>query len=287
MLPPTGPLRPVDCPVCGSRAARVRYDGLAIGEERTRLLVCRSCGSGYISPRPVGDDLDRQYTDPDYLRYHYEELYLPIIDAVVEHTRCTVRVIEAFHAPGSLLDFGCGVGPVAAAAAGSGWKTLGFDVSPIAIETGRDLLGTEVVGTWDAVLASPLAPFDVVAAIEVVEHVEDPGAVIQLAMQALKPGGILVVSTPNFGSVERLRHGARWHAVLPATHILYLTASSLRGLLKGCGAEPLRVLHWGNLLGRLPASHSLVRRLGDPPGGPNLLAFARKPTECRRRLPIV
>ena len=267
----------VHCPICESPRRRVRYTGLRIAGTPTELVICRVCGTGYITPRAVGDDLERQYVDPDYLRYHYEELYLPIVPAVVEFTRKTVKVIEAFTDRGTLLDFGCGVGPLAAAARDAGWETLGFDVSPIAIEKGRELLGTTVVGDWQTVLDSALAPFDVVAVIEVVEHVERPHEVLRLALAALRPGGILVVSTPNLNSVMRLVKGRKWGPILPDTHIMYLTPTSLRRLISESGAAPLRVYTWGNEVGRLPFRRAILPRIPDPPGGPALLAVARKP----------
>lgn len=276
-MPPPSRLEATPCPVCGSSDARPRYTGLDISGLPTALVVCRGCSAGYISPRPVGDDLYRQYVDPDYLAYHYNELYLPTIPAVVEYTRRTVKIIEAFAKRGTLLDFGGGVGPLAAAAQDAGWQTAGYDVSPIASEKGREILGTRIIGDWDAVLASELAPFDVVAAIEVVEHVENPREVIRQAMSALRPGGLLVVSTPNFASLGRIAAGARWHAILPASHIVYFTPRALRRVLQECGARPIKIFSWGNDIGRLPWRQRLLRVVTDPPGGPNLLALARKP----------
>lgn len=269
-------LREVPCPVCASTWRRRRYGDLSLCGQSTALFRCRGCGSGYISPRLVGHDLTRQYTDEADQERYYREMYAPIVPRLVAGMDLTMRLLEGFTRPGTLLDYGAGAAPVAAAAAKRGWGALGYDVSPVAARFGREALGTRVLTDWDEVAASPLAPFDAVAMIEVIEHVEDPRATVRHALSVLRPGGTLMVSTPNYASLARLARGSRWRMILPEGHILYFTPRSLRRVLRECGTRPLMTLTWWNLLGRLPGPRLWSRWLRDPPGGHGLLAFARK-----------
>lgn len=268
-------LSEVACPLCGARSRRTRYRGLALAGATTGLHRCARCGVHYVSPRPTGAELERQYRDPDEQERYYREEYAPIVPAVTRHTDRTIRLLEAHQAPGTLLDYGGGAGVMAAAAARRGWRALGYDVSPAAARWGRELLGTEILDRLDAVRASPLAPFDAVAVVEVVEHVERPVELLREALSLLRPGGTLVVSTPNFASLARRRAGAAWGPIIPAAHIALYDPATLRRLLRAAGAEPLRVLTWWNELGRLPAPLRRLPWLRDPPGGHALLAFAR------------
>lgn len=264
-------LHEVPCALCGSWRRRRVHRDLHLDGAPTAMWRCGDCGSGYISPRWTGADLLRQYVDPDEQERYYREEYAPIVPGVVASTDRTIALLERFAPVGSLLDYGCGAGVVAAAAARRGWRSVGYDVSPVAARWGRELLDAEVVNDWDAVAAR--GPFAAVAMVEVIEHLERPLETVRHALSALRPGGVFAISTPNLASLAHLRRGAAWPVVYPEAHILYLTPRALRWALRRCGAEPLATLTWSNEVARLP----LPARLGlrDPPGGPALLAFAR------------
>jgi SAM-dependent methyltransferase len=55
------------------------------------------------------------------------------------------------------------------------------------------------------------ASFDVVASFQVIEHLFDPSAMLARAKAHLKPGGILVITTPNLDGIGARIMGARWH----------------------------------------------------------------------------
>jgi 2-polyprenyl-3-methyl-5-hydroxy-6-metoxy-1,4-benzoquinol methylase len=279
-----GAPREAPCPVCGSWSRRTVYGGLVLDATVTALHRCRVCRNRYISPRRTGDDLLHQYVDPKEQERYYREEYAPIVPAVVRNTGRTVRLLEAFTPPGTLLDYGSWVGVMAAAAAARGWHAIGFDVSPSAARWGRELLGTRVVDDWGKVVASDLAPFDVVALLEVVEHLEDPATVLRRALEVLRPGGTLVLSTPNFASLGRARRRERWPHIYPAQHILYFTPSTLRALMRDCGVRPLRTYTWSAEVARLSVLPRWPAVPPDPPGGPALLAFGRMPRAGREPL---
>jgi SAM-dependent methyltransferase len=85
-------------------------------------------------------------------------------------------------------------------------------------------------------LVGSLGAFDVVTAIEVVEHVVDPLAVLRQLRDLLKPGGLLFLTTGNADVAPR--EFARWSYVQPEIHVSYFTARALALALRQSGFEP-------------------------------------------------
>lgn len=104
--------------------------------------------------------------------------------------------------PGAmLLDLGCGGGLLAPHV--SGYRHVGVDLSASALEVAAQH-GIEPVRSDVADLPFDDAAFDVVAAGEIFEHVEDLDAAVAEATRVLRPGGTLVCDTINSTFFARL-----------------------------------------------------------------------------------
>jgi SAM-dependent methyltransferase len=95
---------------------------------------------------------------------------------------------------GTLVDLGAGQGALSAWADQAGFQTTAVDFN-------RGNFVADSINFVQANLNEPLpiddASFDVVAAIEVIEHLENSYALLREISRILKPGGYAVVSTPN------------------------------------------------------------------------------------------
>jgi 2-polyprenyl-6-hydroxyphenyl methylase/3-demethylubiquinone-9 3-methyltransferase len=102
----------------------------------------------------------------------------------------------------AILDIGCGAGIFTEPLARMGGALTGIDPSPQLVEAARvhaGRMGLAIdyrTGTAEELAASG-ARFDVVAALEVVEHVTDVPAFVATCASMVKPGGMLIVSTIN------------------------------------------------------------------------------------------
>jgi len=102
----------------------------------------------------------------------------------------------------TLLDIGCGGGLVAEPMSRLGFAVTAVDADDQAIAVARAHaeatgLSIDYRGTTAEALAEAGESFDVVLAMEVVEHVADVGLFVRLAAAMVKPGGLMVVATLN------------------------------------------------------------------------------------------
>jgi 2-polyprenyl-6-hydroxyphenyl methylase/3-demethylubiquinone-9 3-methyltransferase len=150
-----------------------------------------------------------------------------------------------------LLDIGCGGGLLSEPMARLGAAVTGIDASegtiPVArAHAARVGLGIDYRHTSaEALLAAGEDAFDVVLAMEVIEHVSDPAAFLAACAGLLRPGGLLLVSTLNrtarayLLAVLGAERVLRW---LPAgTHdwAKFVTPDELFRLMEGAGLAPV------------------------------------------------
>jgi SAM-dependent methyltransferase len=110
------------------------------------------------------------------------------------------RFIARLPAPAAVLDAGCGSGYGSAELAKTGASVTGADVSGEAVAYAREHFGAQGIRFVEAPCESlpfDAESFDLVTAFEVIEHLERWRELPAEANRVLKPGGALLVSTPN------------------------------------------------------------------------------------------
>lgn len=119
-----------------------------------------------------------------------------------------VDLVQA-HAPGArrVLDAGCGNGSLAAHLKARGYEVEGFDLSTSGIRLATETypgIPFRVASAYDDLRPLYPEPFDVVVSLEVVEHLFEPRVYVRRLRQVLRPGGLLVLSTPYHGWLKNV-----------------------------------------------------------------------------------
>ncbi len=101
----------------------------------------------------------------------------------------------------SVLEAGCGEGYGAAMMARHAARVVGVDYNAAALDLARQRhqapnLEYRAVNLLDLARQSP-GEFDVVTNFQVLEHLEDPAPFLTAAAACVKPGGVLILTTPN------------------------------------------------------------------------------------------
>lgn len=153
----------------------------------------------------------------------------------------------------SVLDLGCGDGLYLPALAARGANVWGVDRSAVALErASRAHPGAQLrqVGPDERIPLDDNA-VERVWCCDTLEHVVDTQTVLSEVRRVLRPGGRLLVVTPDHSVLKRLRialTGWEEHFDPFSPHLRFYTRGSLRHALLECGFEPPRVRRRGGAL---------------------------------------
>jgi len=225
--------RVATCDLCGDSSAN---HPVLFWKHNTPVVRCTTCGLIYANPRWKAEFLFGRYT-PDYWETYSEKISETAVDPQRNQAVYTppLSYLEMVRRNGRVLDVGCASGEFLAAAGARGWELYGVEPSPIGAAQAECVPGATIhTGTLDT---APWADayFDGVAFFEVIEHLQSPRAYIEKIGRLLRPGGMLVMSTPNIHSLAYYMLGRDWEVVGPNDHIYYFSPRTLERLLRSCG----------------------------------------------------
>jgi 2-polyprenyl-3-methyl-5-hydroxy-6-metoxy-1,4-benzoquinol methylase len=213
----------------------------AISKYPFRIVRCRRCRFVYVNPR-----LDEAATAKLYDSEYYKgEGFDPHVQYVQEYgsdNETNALVVEALKAygppPARVLDFGCGLGDLLRQATARGYRADGFEVSDYGRTFAREK-GFTVFGSHDEI---PSDTYDIVVAVEVIEHLFRPSASFRVIQRVLRPGGVLLYTTFNIDRfLIRFRLGlAKDHGyIVPEGHINFFSHSTAQRFFENAGFRGL------------------------------------------------
>jgi len=236
------------CPACGaeddSPAALLRgHDRLTAAPGEFSVVACASCGLAFTQPRLRPEDFATYYPET----YNAYEPNARPKASLGERIGALQRELLVRYGPyrevwrrgpGKLLDVGCGTGDLAAVFGRHGWQANGIEPSEQAAEHARGAGVAVVTGTL-ADAPWPEASFDAIVFNHSLEHIPDPAEALAQAARLLRPGGLLAIAVPNFGSWHRRLFGSAWFQLDLPRHLQHFDRASLAGLVRRAGLRPV------------------------------------------------
>jgi 2-polyprenyl-3-methyl-5-hydroxy-6-metoxy-1,4-benzoquinol methylase len=278
-------LEQVACNLCQSTQTRpfAQRGGM-------QVVQCVQCGLVYVNPR----------LDPEHVYQHYNSdrssrtSYYLEVEVADRRTFAEVLDLAARLAlqRGKLLDIGPNIGTCLTLARDRGWDSYGIEINDDAARYCREQRRLNVIsGALDEHTYAANS-FDVVLMGDVIEHLGDPLALMAIVQRILKPGGVVIISTPNVAG-----WAARLMQIKPEEHLYYFAPDTIAALLRKVGLEVVGVkcldryhnltamthsTTFGGVFQALAPLFRLTHRLiGDLvmklPLRENLIAVARKP----------
>jgi 2-polyprenyl-3-methyl-5-hydroxy-6-metoxy-1,4-benzoquinol methylase len=162
--------------------------------------------------------------------------------------RAHAKLLAAVGTGKRVVDVGCSSGYLARPLSERGNTIVGIELDPQAAHEAEQFCERVLVGdveTMDLPLES--GTFDVVLCGDVVEHLRDPVAALARLRVLLKPGGRIVLSTPNVANwaIRLSLLGGRWRytdrGILDRTHTHLFTRATLAEALRQAGYEQVRI----------------------------------------------
>ncbi len=161
--------------------------------------------------------------------------------------RYYARLVRRFGpTKGRVLELGCGMGHLLTWLSDR-YQVVGCDINPWALEQAQGNVpgGRFLLLSGDEPYAFPSAIFDILIAKHVVEHLHHPELAIAEMSRVLKPGGLLVLATPNLNSPMRARKKERWIGYKDPTHISLKPPEEWLAALRQHALLPRRVFSDG------------------------------------------
>ena len=250
--------QPAICPVC-SAEARYAFSGRDLMfdlHERHDYFGCSACGLLFMHPMPdmrtiagfypssydIYKDDDKPVTPGWWKRLvlkhrlAYNHLATGLFSELLAPFAVFGRETTApvFVPNGRLLDVGCGNGRFLRAMRTLGWTVQGVEFSEDGVRVCRK--SNLAVHHGDLVSAAfPDDHFDVITVRHVIEHLPDPASFVRELARVLKPGGQLILETPNSAALGRRWLSVNWFANEVPRHLFLYAPENLKRLTGNFG----------------------------------------------------
>ncbi|MCL2093135.1 MAG: class I SAM-dependent methyltransferase [Treponema sp.] len=238
--------QPVPCILCGGTSFKA-----ALACEGFSYVKCRSCCLVQMNPQPLEEEVRRRYQG-DYLSYEIQNeapfLRLQLLaladigfDDLEEELVSSRRPAKA-----RALDIGSAIGSLLVHLQNRGWEASGVEISGPQAKYARRERNLVVYDQALGELHLPPESFELVHASHLIEHLNEPRALLSEAHRILSPQGRLLITTPNIGGLQARLFGGSWRSAI-FDHLYLFSKKTLARMLieEGFTIEMIRT--WGGL----------------------------------------
>ncbi len=206
------------------------------------VFRCTECGLG--SATKGGFDPETYYT-ADFFNGNTEGGYPDYITSekvLRAEFRTLVERVRQVVQSGTLIEIGAAYGFFLLEAKDH-YQVHGVEIADEAAEFARER-GLDVrTGGLTRSILEEIGPIDVAVMLDVIEHLEDPKAALELCSEFLRPGGAVILTTPDFASALARITGKSWRNMTPPQHLWYFTCDSITRMAAAAGLEVHQISH--------------------------------------------
>jgi len=237
-----------NCLFCKTQQYKIPYPSLPA------VVQCQHCGLTYANPRikkaVVKNFYSQNYFESDASGDVGYDDYVSDQTLVEATFKRRLREIEKKWAKkkGKVLDVGCATGLFLSVARNMGWDPHGVEISEYCCRYAFKEFGLKLnEGFFEDMEGLP-SDFQLITMWDYIEHSHTPGKDIERAFELLAPGGILVLSTPDIGTLPAKISKDRWMGFKEHEHLYYFNKENLKRLLEEKGFRVISTSHIGKYI---------------------------------------
>lgn len=220
------------CKLCGGATEQF------IERNSHPIVKCSECGFMFAL-LPPNVSAETQYADDSYFSAEaahgisdYDSLWNDLLSHL--YVPRLKRMLELGGRGGKYLDIGCAGGNLIGHAAKLGWECYGVELSEAMRNCATKRTGRPIFASLNDVRESGLR-FDSITMFEVIEHLEDPPAIMREVAGLMTTNGMLALSTPNFENPYAISGALIDIWFIPPEHISYFNRSTITNCMAGAG----------------------------------------------------
>ena len=270
----------ISCDFCGNK----KFFDIAVRADGMQVLECARCGLTFLAQLPDHDYLSSLYEESyfkkeDKAKIGYQDygwtniseiqsIFGFIIDIISKHTNLEGK---------RFLEVGCATGELLFLARQAGVIITGVEGSKWASEVAKQRFGLDIINTTLEEAELEPASFDVVVALEVIEHTVSPSMFMEKLISLVCPGGLVILSTPNYRMAKI--YGESWLGFqMSFEHLYFFSDEFLMRLGLNFGLLPVEwYSHGSGIMQSEPAklTMELRRTIKKIPGAQTAYKFVK------------
>lgn len=222
----------VKCVICKSDNAQIVFRAKGFD-----FVRCKKCGLIYTNPRLAEEKVEKFYKGQKSIDIWTDVLTSPL-QMEYDRKKFDLRLqwIEKYVSRGKILDIGCSVGLFLKIARDRGWEPYGLELNTRAVKYAKDKF--KLKNIKQVILEKAKFPenyFNAAGLWGVLEHILHPDRVLKELYKVLKPGGVVVISIPNAGSLAARILRERTSCFNGMVHLWFFNPKTMKYFLEKLG----------------------------------------------------
>jgi 2-polyprenyl-3-methyl-5-hydroxy-6-metoxy-1,4-benzoquinol methylase len=227
------------CLLCGNATYRI----IKKNRNAKDIGMCTNCHFVQVIPHVINQKYEAVHFDD----WEHDNPYVSQLAAHRVYFKKLITYIRLFMGEPSsikLLDVGCAIGVLVKVAMEEGIDAEGIDIAQTAISYAQKKFHVPVTQgtctTW-FIKKQYKNHYDVITALEVIEHEENPIQMMKIIHTMLRPGGTVIITTPNFNTLYRILMGKAWVGYEHTEHLWFFTPETILQMLRKAGFSDIHV----------------------------------------------
>lgn len=228
------------CDIEGSNFGNKDY----LGKNYT-FSKCNQCGLWWV--KNISEDYEKLYETTNYWwDYHKSRGWnsideTPRIENDLKYSLLRLPEIQKFVKSGTALEIGCSTGTMLKVLKENGFNPFGVEPNFKVAQQAIDYSDCDVFSTPEKAFDfKNQSKFDLIIALDVLEHLRDPLQNIKNWVDLCKKDGIIMIELPDSSCEGAVTHGINWDDYcIPTEHIYYFKPSHIKYIFKQLGCSLL------------------------------------------------